>query len=192
MCWQHTQQLTDKSVYAVSLTVAHSPCSFSFSSSPLVKWIAALSACVVTYMCTHGPFSVSNLLDHLIAQAWPRMMQHLTSQITSYGSSMCTCSEGKLKSINGGGLGISSLVPRPPPLKTGKAWEHSSCEWTQGGRRREGVDIQICAYCKMIKMSSFNHAKVWSPMLDYSDRTGYPVHCFRSWAPPPTSTSRPI
>ena len=55
MCWQHTQQLMDKSVYAMSLTVVHSPC--SFSSSPPAKQIAALTACVVTYICTHGPFS---------------------------------------------------------------------------------------------------------------------------------------
>ena len=31
---------------------------------------------------------------------------------------------------------------------------------------------------------SFDHAKVWSPLLDYSIRTGDPVRCFHSWAPP--------
>ena len=40
-----------------------------------------------------------------------------------HGSSdkVITCSEGKLKSTNGGGLGISSFVPRPPPLKQGRS-----------------------------------------------------------------------
>ena len=49
--------IPDKSVYAMSLTVVHGQCSCSLSSSPPAKWIAALSACVVTYICTHWPFS---------------------------------------------------------------------------------------------------------------------------------------
>ena len=49
-------------------------------------------------------------------------------------------------------MGISSLVPRPPPLRTGKAWEHSSCGWTQGGYRREGL---IFKYVYTVKWSKW-------------------------------------
>ena len=37
-------------------------------------------------------------------------------------------------------------IARSTKIKTGKAWEHSSCEWTQGGRRGGGADIQIYTY----------------------------------------------
>ena len=109
-----------------------------------------------------------------------------------HGSSdkVITCSEGKPKSTNGGGLRISSFVPRLPPLKTGKIWEHSSCEWTQGGRRGGGPNTQI-AHTKLESKFSFDHTKLLSPMLDYSARMGDLVRCFHSWAPPPMSTSHP-
>ena len=73
---------------------------------------------------------------------------------------------------------LLSLLPRPPSFlpsiyvhnndtgaedrrKKGKAWEHSSHEWTRGGCGGGGADI---IYLKVsflpVKMSSFHHAKV--------------------------------
>ena len=56
------------------------------------------------------------------------------------------------------------------PTKTEKAWEHSPREWTQGECRGGGAAIQIYTYVLnsrasffLVKMSSFHHAKFWSP-----------------------------
>ena len=68
----HSNLFTDKSVYAMSLTVVLSPCSCNLSSSS-----SLMNSCIVS-MCGHLHVYIK-LLDHLIAQARPRMMQHLTS-----------------------------------------------------------------------------------------------------------------
>ena len=72
-----------------------------------------------------------------------------------------------------------NLIPKPSPFaftiihrsgrpaKTGKAWEHSSCEWTRGGRRGGLIFKYIVLNLKVsflsVKTSSFHHAKVRSP-----------------------------
>ena len=42
----------------------------------------------------------------------------------------------------------------------------------------------------LVKTSSFHHAKIWSPKLQWSARMDNPVRCFGSWAPPPLRLPR--
>ena len=69
-----------------------------------------------------------------------------------------------------------------------KAWEHSSREWTRGGRGGGGLMFKyICTELESgfltIKTSSFHHGKVWSLKTWWSTRMDGSVHCFWQLGP---------
>ena len=54
----------------------------------------------------------------------------------------------------------------PEDRKMGKAWEHSLHEWTGSGCGGRGQYLlNSKASFLPVKMSSFHHAKVWSPKM---------------------------
>ena len=56
-------------------------------------------------------------------------------------------------------------------MKNREDWEHSSCEWMQGGhgggrgRYSNIYVLNLKASFLLVKTSGFDHAKVWSPKL---------------------------